>query len=375
MLNIMSLNTAKVTLLLLAIATAVLLWSSTAAAASPGAVFTLTNETAGNSVAVFERSADGTLVAAGEFDTGGLGSGGGLGSQGAVILSQNNRFLFAVNAGSDDISAFRIEAGVLALTDKVSSGGDRPISLTTSGNLLYALNAGGSGNISGFTISNEGQLSPLVGSTRSLSSAASGPAQVEFSPNGRLLVVTEKATNVISTYTVEKNGLASGPNIQASAGATPFGFAFDRQGDLIVSEAFGGNAGVSAVSSYDVSGGGDLDVITASAGSNQTAACWIVVTNDGRFTYTTNTGSGSISGYSIGSDGSLTLLDADGRTGVTGDGSSPIDMSLSVNSRYLYTLNTGTHTISAFEVESDGSLTPIPGVGGLPGPSVGLATY
>jgi 6-phosphogluconolactonase (cycloisomerase 2 family) len=375
MLNIMTLSTTKVTLLLLAIATAALLWSSTAAAASPGAVFTLTNETAGNSVAVFERSADGTLVAAGEFDTGGLGSGGGLGSQGAVILSQNNRFLFAVNAGSDDISAFRIEAGVLALTDKVSSGGDRPISLTTSGNLLYALNAGGSGNISGFTISNEGQLSPLVGSTRSLSSAASGPAQVEFSPNGRLLVVTEKATNVISTYTVEKNGLASGPNIQASAGATPFGFAFDRQGDLIVSEAFGGNAGVSAVSSYDVSGAGDLDVITASAGSNQTAACWIVVTNDGRFTYTTNTGSGSISRYSIGSDGSLTLLDADGRTGVTGDGSSPIDMSLSVNSRYLYTLNTGTHTISAFEVESDGSLTPIPGVGGLPGPSVGLAAY
>jgi 6-phosphogluconolactonase len=338
------------------------------------AVYTLTNQAAGNAVAVFERSSDGSLTPAGEVPTGGLGSGGGLGNQGALALADGRRFLFAVNAGSNDLSAFRIRPDGLTLVDRVGSGGVQPISLTVSGNLLYALNAGSGpapGSISGFRILRDGSLSAIPGSTRPLSAAAVGPAQIQFDPNGSVLVVTEKATNTISTYVVDRDGTASGPFAQPSNGSTPFGFAFDKRGHLIVSEAFGGAA--SALSSYDVSREGELDTISPSVfAAQEQAACWVVVTGKGRFAYTTNTGTGSISGYAIGRDGSLSLLDADGRTAVTGG--APIDAALSRNSRFLYVLNSSLNRIDVFRVESDGGLTPLSGAGvtGLPAGATGL---
>ena len=343
--------------------------ASGALAHSPGAVFTLTNDPAGNAVQVFERTGDGALSAGDEFPTGGAGTGSGLGSQGALAL--DGRLLFAVNPGSDSISSFRVRGDGLELIDVDASGGDQPISLTVDDGLLYVLNAGGAGNITGYTISRQGSLSPVVGSTRPLSGAGVGPAQVSFDPGGTTLVVTEKNTNLIDTYDVDPNtGLASGPSPQASAGATPFGFAFDRRGHLIVSEAFGGAADASAVSSYGVQDG-IIDPISPSVATTETAACWIVVTKNGRFTYTTNTGSASISGYRIGRDGALALLDADGETGLTGPG--PIDMALTNSSRLLYSLNSGDGTISGFRVDARGGLTPIGGAGGLPTAATGLA--
>jgi 6-phosphogluconolactonase len=339
------------------------------AASSAGQVYTLTNSPAGNAVKAFDRAGDGSLTPDGEFGTGGTGTGTDLGNQGALVL--DGGLLFAVNAGSDSISAFTVKRDALELVDTIASGGDQPISLTTHDGLLYVLNAGGAGNISGFEFSRDGDLSPLAASTRPLSGPGPGPAQVSFDPDGELLVVTEKNTNLIDTYQVdEDSGLATGPNPQASAGATPFGFAFDKRGHLIVSEAFGGAPDASAVSSYEVDDG-VIDPITPSAATTETAACWIVVTKNGRFTYTSNTGSASISGYRVGHEGDLTLLDADGRTGVSGPG--PIDMALSRNSRFLFSLNSGDETISGFRVGADGSLTPIGGATGLPDGANGLA--
>jgi len=153
-----------------------------------GAVFTMNNAVAGNAVLVFQRAADGTLTAAGSVPTGGLGAGTGLGNQGAVVLSENRRWLFVVNAGSNDISVFRIKRGGLNLTDRVGSGGTQPVSVTVRDGLVYVLNAGAPNNISGFTLSHAGKLTALAGSTQPLSAASTGPAQVEFSPDGNVLV-------------------------------------------------------------------------------------------------------------------------------------------------------------------------------------------
>jgi 6-phosphogluconolactonase len=222
----------------------------------------------------------------------------------------------------------------VALTDTVSSGGVLPISLTIHAHLLYVLNAGSGAtpaNITGFTVGNDATLSPLAGSTRPLSGDSVGPAQIQFSPDGRVLVVTEKATNLIDTHVVGSDGLTAGPAPQPSFGATPFGFDFDRRGHLIVSDAFGGAAGQSALSSYTVSEGGALSAITPVAPDGQTAACWVVTTKNGRYAYTTNTGSNNVSSYSIAHNGSLTLLAA--IAGPTGG--APTDADVSVNSRYL----------------------------------------
>jgi 6-phosphogluconolactonase (cycloisomerase 2 family) len=342
--------------------------SADAMAHSAGAVYTLTNSPTGNAVQVFERAGDGSLTPGGQFATGGTGTGAGLGNQGALVL--DGKRLFAVNPGSDSISAFEVSKSGLELADTVASGGDQPISLTVDDGFLYVLNAGGAGNISGFTVSRSGDLEPLAASTRPLSGSGVGPAQVSFDPDGEVLVVTEKNTNLIDTYEVGDDGRAAGPATHPSSGATPFGFGFDKRDHLIVSEAFGGAPDQSAVSSYELDDS-SLEPITESAATTETAACWVVVTKNGRFTYTTNTGSASISGYRIGPDGELSLLDADGRTGLTGAG--PIDMALSRSSRFLYALNSGDNTISAFRVGGDGSLTAIGQVGGLPAGATGLA--
>ena len=247
-----------------------------------------------------------------------------------------------------------------------------PISLTAYKDLLYVLNDGGAGNITGFNINGDGTLTAIPGSTRPLSSASSGPAEVQFSPDGRVLVVTEKGTNMIDTYTVDRKGVANGPAAHPSNGMTPFGFAFDNVGHLLVSEAFGGAPNASATSSYDVDRGGNVTVISGSVGTQQTAACWLVITKNGRYAYTTNAGSGSISSYSIAADGSLTLLES--RAGDVGVGSSPIDAAFNNNSHFLYALGSGSHSISGFEVASDGSLTPVGGANGLPVGDIGLAS-
>ena len=333
------------------------------------AVYTLSNSTAGNEVLMFTRNARGYLSPAGSFSTGGLGTGGGLGSQGAVILS--NGFLFAVNAGSDEVAVFRVGSGGLTLADNVSSGGTMPVSLTVHNNLLYVLNAGGDGNITGFSVSRSGELSPIPGSTQPLSGAGVGPAQIEFNPWGNVLVVTEKGTNSINTYAVGPGGAAGPPNTQTSTGDTPFGFEFDRLGHLIVSDAFGGGAGLGAMSSYNVSAGG-INLISGPVTNGQSAPCWVVVTKNGKFTYTSNTATNNISGYTIGHNGGLTLFNDGGNTASTGAG--PIDMAVSNDSQYLYSLNAGDHNISVFRIDNGhGRLKSVQTMSGLPMGAAGLA--
>ena len=335
-------------------------------------VYTMSNASSGNRILAFHRAPNGTLTAAGSFATGGLGTGGGLGNQGGLTLSGNDRWLLAVNAGSNDLSLFATDDDGLRLVDKAPSGGTQPVSVTIHRDLVYVLNAG-SDNVSGFRLRPHGKLTPLVGSTRPLSGSGTGPAQVQFRPDGRVLVVTEKATNLIVTYAVDEDGRLGPPQPQASQGATPFGFAFGHRRQLFVSEAFGGAPDSSAMSSYRVSADGTLHLVSPSVPTHQTAACWVVVTENGRFAYASNTGSGSISGYEIDDDGALTLLNADGRTGDTGTGSAPIDLALSENGRFLFVLNSGTHNIAAFRIRANGQLQPVALTGGLPAGANGLA--
>jgi 6-phosphogluconolactonase len=280
--------------------------------------------------------------------------------------------LLVVNAGSNEVSAFSVgEHGALTFRSKAASGGVMPISVTIHDDLVYVLNAGGTGNIAGLRLGLDGTLTPIASSSRGLSTGAAGPAEVSFDPTGAWLVVTEKATNKIDTWRVEASGLATGRVINSSAGATPFGFTFTSQGVLAVTEAFGGAVNGSATSSYTINSNGTLSVISASVPTTETAACWIVATNNGKFVYATNAGSASVSGYSV-RQGALALLDADGKTATTGAG--PTDLAITQNSQTLYTLNGGAHTITAFSVsQSTGDLTVAAPPVTVPTGVVGLA--
>lgn len=345
-------------------------------AQATGAVYTQSNDMSSNEIVAYSRNAKGLLSESGRYATGGQGTGSGLGSQGAVALSSDHQRLFAVNAGSNELSVFGVQPGGLDLLDSVQSGGEQPVSVTVHGNLVYVVHAGGSGNITGFTLSNDGNLTSLSGSTQNLSNdgdgAAPGPAQISFTPNGGHLVVTEKASNLIGVYPILDEGKAGSPAFTASNGQTPFGFSFSKKNVLLVSEAFGGGEGLSATSSYAIGGDGSLELISGSVLSDQSAACWAVTTQNGKYTYISNTQSGTVTGYSVGNNGAIELLDANGITGSTGGQDTiPIDMALSNNSRYLYVLNAGSDDIVSYRVQSDGSLTTLGSIA-VPATSVGL---
>jgi 6-phosphogluconolactonase len=338
--------------------------------AQPGAVYALTNSPAGNEVLVYGRNADGSLTPAGSFATGGTGTGGGLGSQNAVIVSENHQLLFAVNAGSNSISSFRIRPQQgLELVSTLPSGGTMPTSVAFHHGLLYVLNAGVPNNITGFTVGNDGALTPLADSTRPLSDEATAPAQVSFDDTGSVVIVTERATNRIDTYTVGGDGRLSGSIVHPSAGPTPFGFAVDKRNTLFVSEAGAGGG----ASSYRVGADGSLALISANVMTGQRAACWAVVTKNGRYGYVTNAGTGNISGFALGQDGSATLLNADGVTAITAG--NPTDAAVSHDSQYLYARVGATSSITVFAIGQDGSLTLLPAQMGTPAGIVGLAAY
>ncbi len=281
-----------------------------------------------------------------------------------------------MNAGSNELSVFAVRTDGLTLVSKASSGGVHPISVTNYKDLVYVLNDGGSGNIAGFRLGEDGELAPIANSTRSLSNngsgAAPGPAQISFSPDGAVLVVTEKNTNLVDTFRVDEDGADGSVTTHPSAGVTPFGFAFTGQGTLIVSEAAGGAANASSASSYTVSPD-NFALISAAVPTHQTAACWAVATQNGKYAFTANAGSGTLSLYGVGRHGGLTLLES--AAGSTGAGSHPSDMALSNNSRFLYTLANVTQSIGAFEVRGDGSLSAVSGASGLPATAVGLAAW
>lgn len=338
-----------------------------------GAVFVTTNGINGNAVKAFRRSADGSLSPLGTFATGGTGVGGTgdpLTSQGAAALSPDHTLLFVVNAGSNDVSVFRIKSDGIKLVDRESSAGSFPVSIAATDNVIYVLNAH-SNSVGIFTYNESGNL--RLRGTAALSAGANGGTEVGVSPNGRWLDVTERLTNTIDAFRIGEDGNLSAPIQSASAGNTPFGFQFTPNGVVVVSEA-----GSASASSYEQSHIGALTAISAAVSNGgQAAPCWLIVDPRGRFAYTANAGGSSISGYAIGNDGALTLLTPGGRTGDLGTGANPLDIDFGGNGRFLYVLKNGTGTVGAFAVNDNGTLTALADTPGLVAQAgfMGLAAF
>ena len=326
-----------------------------------GTVYTESNASTGNQVMVFRRAADGTLTPTGVVASGGMGTGAPLASQGAVALGGDgdSDWLFAVNAGSNSISSFRVRNGGLELADTASSGGTTPVSIAVSGHLLYVLNQGGTGNIAGFWVGDHGELQMIPGSSKALSSTSASAEELAFSPDQTTLVVSEKATQTLDTYKVKAHGLVTGPTTHPSNGAGPYGFTFTGRDALLVTEA-----AASAVSSYDLDHG-NLVLVSPSVPSDGAAPCWIAATPDGRFAYATNAHIGTIAGFRVGKEGALTFL------GLTPTASIPL-LDLASTRDYLYALAEGTNQILEYKVGEDGGLTEIGQTGSLPPSAAGL---
>lgn len=334
-----------------------------------GAVYVQTNEPE-NRVLAFRRGVGGALAEIGDVATGGKGDAvSHLTSQGSVTLTRDDRHLLVTNAASDDVSVFSVQDdGTVRLVQRVAAG-PAPKSVAEHGGLVYVL-ATGKPALAGFRLGIDG-LEPLPGSDRPLSAADADPAQVGFTSDGRTLIVTERGTDSVVTYGVGVDGSLSEPVVTASSGPTPYGFATSGEGTLVVTEAFRAAAGAAAASSYRVVGD-VVTPVTASVGNGRSEICWVVITPDDRYAFTTNFADGAVSRYAIGIDGSLSLDDA--AAGVAIDGRPGLrDADLSRDGRFLYAIDADGGRIHGWALGDAGSLRPIGAWGDLPATVAGLA--
>jgi 6-phosphogluconolactonase (cycloisomerase 2 family) len=357
-----------------------------------GAVYIMNNAASGNQVLKYNRASNGSLTYVGSFATGGLGSGLGitvppdpLGSQKSLIVSADGKWVFAVNAGSNEISAFQVTVDGLRLTSKVSSGGSYPVSLTYQKGILYALNAAGDGSIAGFSLDSKGRLHVLENSIRSLQANTppdgaqpnilEAPAQVAFSPDGDFLLVTDKGgvsgVGRILVFTVSNDRPSAQPAITLTQGAVPFDLAFDAALHPVVVDASTGS-----VTAYQIHADGSLAILDVEH-TSQAATCWVAATPNGKWIFTDNTGSGTLSGFRTSPTGQLTPLNGSSIVATTGPGTLPLDIGISANGKFVYSLETGAGQIGAFQISADGSLTSLGAQASYPAISgfQGIAVY
>jgi len=330
-----------------------------------GHVYVNDNTAGTNTIGAFDRHADGSLTpeSGSPFAAGGAGSGSGLASQGAIQITDNGRYVIAVDAGSNQISVLRIRRdGSLRAQSVVSSGGALPDSITIHGDLMYVANSGaGDSNYTGFILGHHGQLFPLAGSTVTLSATAA-PADVLFNANGTKLVGTEVGPSTIDSFTVGRSSglLQAAPHSPIAAqGLGPFGSEFrpTNPDQLFVSNAHNVGAGTGTISVFNDSVNATLTPIAGSPfADDQTAPCWVEITHNGQFLFTVNTGSGEISRYWIAPDGALTLL---GSTPVSATGGvGAVDARLSPDGRTLYVDESRIGKVGEFAVNG-GNLTEL----------------
>jgi 6-phosphogluconolactonase len=351
-------------------------------------VYVQTNTAPANFVMAFDRNRDGTLDAPVRYATGGVGKPAGnppldipfLDSAGSVTLSQNGKLLFVVNAGNNTVSSFRVNSRGLQLADVESTFGSRPVSSTVDDKLLYVLNSDtATSSISGYDVGSNGSLTPIAGSVRPTFQPAGGlPAQIQFDAKGKFLAVSERAAGVQGTITIFKignHGVAGPPVAHPSVRKGPFGIAFTDWNQMIVSNENFPEVALSSVSSYDFSRLGEVthqETEPANAGG----ACWNVITRDNKYVFVTSPFTSQINSFRIGRDGSLTPVTPTSvvatETGLT------LDEALSHNSKQLYVLVSAgfaSATIAAYDVNHDGTITPLGKTAPFEGSASGAAAW
>ena len=398
-----------------------------AVAAGEGAIYALTNQhdpavqisasadapsepDRVNQVVAYSRSADGVLTEIGVYDTGGVGeniraSGANpLASQDPLIVSKDQRFVFAVNAGSESISSFVINddftltPASLDVSTSGATGAQNPVSLTVFEDILYVVNTGNfvdaegaeltvlpqdrnrvNASIIGFRIGDDGSLTEIPGSE--VAEIGNNAGSIEFNDTGEYLYITERRTNNIVSVTLTAEGIpleyddgelriSEVPSITEQ----PFGtdlYPAENGTFLLVSEGNNGAPGLSALSSYQVEENGALTGISLSSGvegdplvTGHTFGCWVefVETPTGDFAYVSNTPDGVITSYAVGDEGGLTVLESTaGITDVVGDdtqnGVGVLDAEITYPFLYQVVNNDG--RIAQFEIGADGSLQPM----------------
>ena len=367
----MKLSVRNMSLALLAMSTTLstLYAYQSSGANSTERVYVLTNDATKNTVAAFARDNNGSFYSIGSYETGGRGSGGTtdpLESQGALTFSEDHSLLFAVNPGSGTVSSFLVEGNRLVLADQKPTDGAEPVSVAQHGQFVYVLNQGAYGGVTVLHVDAHGHLNQIAYSTTLLSGTGRGASSVSVSPDGQFLAVVERLANNVDVFHILPNGTLSA--ITTTADKNPGGFSaiFSQGGQLLVSETGpAGAANGSTISSFNVNSGASITPISSAVPTQAAGNCWLAITPNGKWVYTSNSGSDSISGFSVAQNGVLTPI---GGAVVAANpaGSHNVDIAISADGKFVYTQNSNTGTVGVFSIQSNGTLQEDESISGLP---------
>jgi 6-phosphogluconolactonase len=239
----------------------------------------------------------------------------------------------------------------------------------STGHFFYVLNQRGFGGIAASSVDDDGHLRKVLSSTTLLSATSLGGSSIAVSPDGQLLAVVERLTDNIDIFHILPNGALSA--ITTTADPNPGGFSaiFSRGGELLVSET--GPSGVadgSTISSFTVSSNATITPISSAVPTEGAANCWLAITPNGKFVYTSNSGSDTISGFNVTQNGTLTPIGS-GVVAANPAGSHNVDIAVSADGNFVYTQNSNTGTIRVWSINSDGTLKEVESISGLSGMS------
>jgi 6-phosphogluconolactonase len=332
-------------------------------------VFVMTNDKVKNEVLTYQRGYDGQFVLRERAATGGRGSGGEtdpLQSQGALTISGNHTLLFAVNSASGSVSSFHILNGIPVLVDNEPSEGAFPVAVTEHNGTVYVLNAGGSGAIVAFRADGFGRLHEIQNSSAFLTGTNSGASSISVSPNGKWLIVIEKASNSIDVFPIHADGTLGTVVANKSVTAGVFATVFTPGGQLIISENQP-NSGTdtSSISSYTINANGTLTAITQSIPTFGNGNCWNAITPNAKWVFVDNSATSSVAGFSISSAGALSPI-ANTVVSTLPEGSTNLDVAISADGKYLFNVLSGAGEIGVFIINADGTVNQLGSIDGLP---------
>ena len=400
---------------------------SSAADDVTGGVYIASNNEDENSIVAWRQHADGSLSPVGEYGTGGAGTGDANGidpliSSYGLWRSWDNRYLLVVNIGDGTVSSLRVQDDLsLQLTSVVAAGGKKPNSIDSWRDLVYVASVGdredgtGPGNVVGYRLGDQGQLEKIPGSMRLLTGE---PASIEFTEDGKYLIVAEFNTGVIHSWAVQGDGQLSEQPVSSIDSPTtskerffalPVGTKLvtreDGSSTFLVTETryvtqdfqFHPSSEESkakypflqehesqtgSMTSYNVDAQGQLSIISPDVMTGddiwggQQAACWVTTSRNGEYAWTANSHTSSLSTFRLDpQDGSLEL--AQEITFQAEDYNEFfLDMDLSADGNYVNILSGNTGKTWVFRINHDNGDLEVVGAwpGGPQVHSYGLVT-
>ncbi|MGC2473025.1 MAG: beta-propeller fold lactonase family protein [Candidatus Sulfotelmatobacter sp.] len=289
----------------------------------------------------------------------------------SLALHPSNKFLYAANSGATPtgtISLFDISNGG-ALTEHTPrvNAGTAPtlLAMDPSGKYLYVANSG-SFDISVFLIDpTHGLLTPVAQTGGATAGIGLSALNMALSPSGSMLFVTGQngTQGYIEEFTVTNGvlGIKPGSGTPFITGNGPYGLAIDPSG----AHLYTANKIDNSISAFSIGSSGNLTLIST-IGETYTGPVSLFIDKSGKYLYVANQQSaGNLAAYSIGSDGGLTLL----ATSPFATGPQPNFIAGDASGDYLFVGNQSTTAIQSFSLApSTGTLTSVStyGVPGTP---------